>query len=115
MAGRAFLVVSCLSAVLALPSARAAAGDWHEWRGPLRTGESPSADPPVEWAEGKNVKWKVDVPGLGLGTPIVTGELVLVSTAAAGEKDAAAKAFVVMAFDRKSGALRWKSVVHEEM
>jgi outer membrane protein assembly factor BamB len=115
MAARAFLVVSCLSAGLALPSARAAAGDWHEWRGPLRTGESPSADPPVEWAEGKNVRWKVDVPGLGLGTPIVTGELVLVSTAAPGETDPAAKAFVVMAFDRKSGALRWKSVVHAEV
>jgi outer membrane protein assembly factor BamB len=115
MAGRAFLVVSCLSVGLALPSARAAAGDWHQWRGPLRTGESPSADPPVDWAEGKNVRWKVDVPGLGLGTPIVTSELVLVSTAAPGEKDPAAKAFVVMAFDRKSGALRWKSVVHEEV
>ena len=115
MSGRVFLVVSCLSAGLALTSAHAAAGDWHEWRGPLRTGESPSADPPVEWAEGKNVRWKVDVPGLGLGTPIVTSELVLVSTAAPGEKDPAARAFVVMAFDRKSGALRWKSVVHEEV
>src|SRR5262245_1526203 len=115
MARRAFLVVSCLSIGLALPHVRAAATDWPEWRGPLRTGESPSADPPIEWAEGKNVRWKVDVPGLGLGTPIVTGELVLVSTAAPGEKDPNGKAFAVMAFDRKSGALRWKSVVHEEV
>jgi outer membrane protein assembly factor BamB len=115
MARHAFLFVSSLAIGLALPAVRAAAADWPEWRGPLRTGESPGADPPVEWAEGKNVRWKVEIPGLGLGTPIVTGELVLVSTAAPGEKDKDARAFVVMAFDRKSGALRWKSVVHEEM
>ena len=115
-AGRAFVVLSCLAIGFANAGARAAAGaDWREWRGPLGTGESPSADPPIEWSEGKNVRWKVEVPGLGLGTPIVTGELVLVSTAAPGEKDPAARAFVVMAFDRKDGRLRWKSAVHEEV
>jgi len=88
---------------------------WPEWRGPLRTGEGPSADPPVEWAEGRNVRWRVDVPGLGLGSPIVTGELVLISTAVPGGKDPAEREFAVMAFARADGTLRWKSVVHREV
>ena len=102
-------------ALLASGTAPAAAADWPEWRGPLRTGEGPTANPPLEWAEGKNVRWKVEVPGLGLGSPIVWGDLVLVSTAAPGEKDPAATAFAVMAFDRKDGKLRWRSVLHEEV
>ena len=91
------------------------APSWPEWRGPLRTGESPTANPPLEWAEGKNVRWKIDVPGLGLGSPIVSGELVLLTTAVPGEKDPAVREFVVMACERKDGRLRWRTVVHQEV
>ena len=92
--------------LVALAAVPALAADWLEWRGPLRTGESPTADPPLEWSEAKNVRWKVEVPGLGLGSPIVRGDMVLVSTAIPGEKDPAARDFAVMAFDRKEGKLR---------
>ena len=118
MAGRRVSVVlSSLALVLPLAwdASSGAAADWPEWRGPLRTGESPTANPPLEWAEGKNVRWKVDIPGLGLGSPIVSGEVVLVTTAVPGEKDPAVREFVVMAYERKDGKLRWRSVVHQEV
>ena len=99
-------------ALVASDSSRAVAADWPEWRGPLRTGESPTADPPLEWSEAKNVRWKVEVPGLGLGSPIVRGDMVLVSTAVPGEKDPTARDFLVVALDRKDGKLRWKSMLH---
>src|SRR6185295_6107816 len=98
--------------LVASPAVRSLAADWPEWRGPLRTGEGPAADPPLEWSEAKNVRWKVEVPGLGLGSPIVRGDMVLVSTSVPGEKDPAARDFVVMAFDRKDGTQRFKSVLH---
>ena len=60
------------------PSAQA---DWPQWRGPLANGISPDADPPVEWSENKNLKWKVRIPGLGSSTPIIFGEKVFVTTA----------------------------------
>ena len=101
--------------LVALAAVPALAADWLEWRGPLRTGESPTADPPTEWSEAKNVRWKVEVPGLGLGSPIVRGDAVLVSTAVPGEKDPAARDFAVMAYDRKDGKQRWKSVLHSEV
>ena len=37
--------------------------NWPQWRGPLATGESPTARPPLQWGEGRNVKWKVQLPG----------------------------------------------------
>jgi outer membrane protein assembly factor BamB len=118
MTRRIPVLFSCAVAVLvlvALASAPALAADWLEWRGPLRTGESPTADPPTEWSEAKNVRWKVEVPGLGLGSPIVRGDMVLVSTAVSGEKNPAARDFAVMAFDRKDGKQRWRTVLHSEV
>ncbi|QDT31778.1 PQQ-binding-like beta-propeller repeat protein [Thalassoglobus polymorphus] len=54
--------------------------NWHQWRGPLATGASPSGTPPREWSEEKNIAWKVDLPGLGSTTPIVWGDQVFVLT-----------------------------------
>ena len=102
-------------ALALLIAASAAAADWHEWRGPLRTGESPSADPPIEWAEGKNVRWKVEMPGLGLGTPIVWGDAVLLATAVPSAADPKTIEWVVMAVERKDGKQRWRSVLHSEV
>jgi len=104
-----------LGLVAALALAPASAGaNWPEWRGPLRTGEAPGAQPPVEWAEGKNVRWKAELPGLGHGSPIVWGERVYVTTAAPAASDAAAIEFVVLAFARSDGKLAWRKPVHQE-
>src|SRR5687768_10221915 len=55
---------------------------WPQWRGPALTGEAaPSADPPVEWGEGKNVRWKVKLPGAGSSTPVIWGEKIFIQTA----------------------------------
>jgi outer membrane protein assembly factor BamB len=92
-----------------------ASADWHEWRGPLRTGESPAANPPIEWAEGKNVRWKLEVPGLGLGTPIVWGDAVLLTTAVPSAADPKTIEWVVLAVERKDGKQRWRTVLHSEL
>jgi hypothetical protein len=44
---------------------------WPQWRGPLATGVAPHGNPPVEWSETKNVRWKTTLPGRGHSTPIV--------------------------------------------
>ena len=58
-----------------------ARADWPQWRGPLATGSAPDADPPVEWSENKNLKWKVNIPGLGSSTPIILGDRIFITTA----------------------------------
>ena len=54
---------------------------WPQWRGPHATGVSPTANPPLEWSETKNIRWKVEIPGRGISSPIVWGDRVFVLTA----------------------------------
>ena len=60
---------------------RADESNWPQWRGPSMTGVSPTADPPVNWSETSNIKWKVKIPGQGLATPLVWGDKVFIQTA----------------------------------
>lgn len=63
-----------------------ASANWPTWRGPLHNGSAPDANPPLEWSETKNVKWKVKLPGKGTATPVVWGDKVFILTAIAAEK-----------------------------
>ncbi len=58
-----------------------ASANWGHWRGPTGNGTAPDADPPTEWSESENVKWKVAIPGAGSASPIVWGDRVFVTTA----------------------------------
>jgi len=65
--------------------------NWPQWRGPLANGVAPEADPPLEWSETKNVKWKVKVRGEGSSTPAIWGNQIFVLSAAATGKKTEAK------------------------
>ena len=54
---------------------------WAQWRGPHASGVSTTANPPLEWSETKNIRWKVVIPGRGSASPIVWGDRVFVLTA----------------------------------
>ena len=49
------------------------ASEWPAWRGPNLNGLVPDANPPIEWSETSNIRWKSEIPGLGLATPVVWG------------------------------------------
>jgi outer membrane protein assembly factor BamB len=104
-----------------------AARHWAQWRGPLGTGVSPTANPPVEWSETSNMRWKVEIPGRGSASPVVWGDRVFVLTAVpAGVEGDAQHAprgsvtprgmhrFVVMSLDRKTGKTVWERIAHEQ-
>ena len=57
------------------------ANNWHQWRGPEATGVAPHGNPPTEWSETKNIKWKVEIPGRGSASPIVWGDRIFILTA----------------------------------
>ena len=79
---------------------------WAQWRGPLGTGASPDAEPPLRIGENEGVAWKIGIPGEGSGTPVVWGETVYVSTAVPVE--GSAYEFDVLAVATGDGAVRWK-------
>ena len=91
-------IVSFVLAIVALgrtgaADVTAAPGDenWGQWRGPLQNGVAPHADPPVEWSETKNVKWKFKLPGEGSSTPVIWTDLVFVQSAIPAAKKSQAR------------------------
>jgi hypothetical protein len=58
----AIVAMTWITGLVAAPDS---AGDrfWPQWRGPHATGVSKSANPPLEWSETRNVRWKVEIPG----------------------------------------------------
>lgn len=71
------------AAVLAgclLASVRLSAADWPQWRGPSSQGISAEKGLPVRWNPKQNIAWKVTLAGFGASSPIVTGEIVIVTS-----------------------------------
>ena len=62
---------------------------WPQWRGPNATGAALLGNPPAEWNETKNIKWKVAIPGAGSATPVVWGDTMYLLSAVPTEKRAA--------------------------
>ena len=75
------LSLGVLAANTPLVSMTEAQRYWPQWRGPAATGVAPEADPPTEWSEDLNVRWKVLLPGHGHSSPIVWEDTVFVLTA----------------------------------
>jgi outer membrane protein assembly factor BamB len=123
----AFLTLAALTVAMTSVEAidpSAAPRFWPEWRGPFATGANDQADPPVEWGESKNVRWKVEIPGRGMASPVVWGDRVyLLSAVPVGVTGDAAHSprgstrgvhrYVVMAINRKDGKVVWEHVARE--
>jgi outer membrane protein assembly factor BamB len=107
--------------------------NWPQWRGPEMNGVAANSNPPTEWSEEKNVKWKVDLPGYGHASPIVWEDKIFVLSAidtegadrtAEPEEEEAEEPgdrrrrrnvnpdgiyeFAVLALNRNDGAVAWK-------
>ena len=125
-------VLTCILFLALLETPFAAESYWPQWRGPLGTGVAPDANPPVQWSEEENVRWKVRLPGLGHSTPIVWQDRVYVTYAkpfgdpvapfysnAPGAHDnlpvTSRQRFVVLAIDRGNGKVLWQRDVGEAL
>ena len=78
------IVVALLAAcgpALGEPTRPDVRDQWANWRGPLGTGVAPNGNPPVEWGEGRNVRWKTELPGRGHSTPIIWEDRIFLTTA----------------------------------
>lgn len=109
--------------------------NWPQFRGPLANGVAPEANPPTEWSETKNVRWKVEVPGLGSSTPIIWNDKVFLLAAIETDRVGAGSQkpdeqperpfgivfphrihqFVVLCLDRKTGKTLWQQTATEQV
>ncbi len=131
----AFFFLLCVTSVSIASEERTDLNDnWHHWRGPLMNGAAPNAQPPLEWAETKNVKWKVEIGGVGNSTPIVWENRIFVlttvqtdekpnhpqvkSTGALGRSAVPAPnrilLFDVVCYNRDSGKIIWRKTATKQ-
>ena len=131
-----------LAVALSLCTAAVGAQNWPHWRGPSASGVSPETGLPSKWSETEGVAWKSTIRGLGVSSPIVWGDRVIVTSqlgsagarqgprlaqgadaGAAGERSlggalAASTAngvtFLVTAFNRLTGKTLWESSIKAE-
>ncbi|MEQ8849202.1 PQQ-binding-like beta-propeller repeat protein [Botrimarina sp.] len=116
MSGRVAVGVALLVAV-----SSADGRDWARFRGPNGEGTTADAAPPVEWGPGENVAWEADLPGPGSSSPIVVGDLVLVTCYTGygldqenpGDQQDLKRCLI--AYDKRSGEQRWRVDVPAEL
>jgi outer membrane protein assembly factor BamB len=128
------LLSSCIVVAAVLPllgQARkppaSAPPEWGQWRGPFHTGMAPG-DAPLTWSDASNVAWRVEIPGRGHSSPIVSGDRIFLTTAIPTAKAAEASApaeaggrgpgggagagaehrFDLLAIDRVTGKVLWQ-------
>lgn len=63
------------------PWTDAPADDWGGFRGPTGDGRAAKSSPPVEWSEGRNVRWKTALAGKAWSSPVVMGHTVWLTNA----------------------------------
>ncbi len=141
-----FVLTSCFSLFLTVylfagnPSD--AKKNWPQWRGPDGTGVAPNSNPPLEWSEDKNIRWKIQVPGKGLASPVIWDNMVFILTAIQSDqggnlkeeeevlepqqrrrrffggqraKPTAVIKFTVLAINRKDGSITWQHSPREQV
>jgi outer membrane protein assembly factor BamB len=92
-----------LAVALAACVAPVRADNWPAFRGADGRSVSRETGFPVEWAPGRNVRWRVELPGRSNGSPIVWGDKVFVAQPQEGSRR------TLICFGRADGKLLWQS------
>lgn len=95
------------SLVCCLGVAAAAAADWPEFRGPGGRGVA-AGDAAIRttWSEEEGIAWKADLRGRGVSSPIVVGDLVVVTSSSGPRQEQ----LHVIALDKATGEQRWERI-----
>lgn len=108
---------------------------WSSWRGPLGSGSAPACSPVTHWAEKTedapaiNIAWKVEIPGLGISSPIIWQDRIYLTTAIATDRPGVPDVelepqdqravpqptvvyeFAVLAINRSDGRVIWQKTL----
>jgi outer membrane protein assembly factor BamB len=127
------LMIASLFAVTATAAVSQQAGvaRWPQFRGPSASGVADGERIPDSWdvATGKNIEWKVAIPGLAHSSPIVWGDRIYVTSAISSRPDASFRPglygegtasedrtthrWAVTAIDRATGRTVWERTAYE--
>jgi outer membrane protein assembly factor BamB len=81
--------------------------DWRYWRGNSAQGVAPSGAYPVAWDVEQDAAWKIKIPGDGGSTPVVVGDLVMVTHGYEGKNH-------LTAYRADSGEMAWDTTLGDD-
>jgi len=117
-------MMCCMTMVIDADVSEETMQNWHQWRGPMATGSAPEGNPPSQWSESENIKWKVPLPGTGYATPAVWGNTIFVTAAvppenysppSRGNSPSQPVKYLVLALNRGNGDVLWEHLACEEV
>ena len=104
---------------------------WSSYRGYMASGVLDNADLPdsFDFNTGKNILWKVDVPGLGLSSPVIWGDRLFITTAVSSSDkfgfkpgiygegtsvgDSSQHEWKVICYNKQTGTKLWEKTAHK--
>lgn len=97
-------------AFLIVFAAVASAENWPYWRGPRGDGSSAEEHVPTKWDgnTGRNILWKVALPGRGHSSPIVWDDRIFVTSCVEGDGEPARQ---LLCLNRETGETLWQRTV----
>ena len=127
---KALLFISVFPVIMAFVACQAQTlkpeRQWPQYRGYMAGGVLDQANLPDTWnvPEGTNVKWKVEVPGLGISCPVIWGNDLFITTAISSQdnsgfrtgiygdvapvNDSSEHEWKVMCYNKLDGKLNWE-------
>ncbi len=120
----------CIAVLAFVGVLSAGSDDWPQFRGTQAAGAAKGHALPLgfDLATGEGVKWRADVPGLGLSSPVIWGDTLFVTTAiGAGDdgslrtglygdiasvEDESEHVWKALAYDKRTGELLWERELH---
>jgi outer membrane protein assembly factor BamB len=118
------VVITVVVCVFLLSVHTVSAQNWPQWRGPLATGAALSGNPPIEWSEQQNIRWKTRLSGTGHSTPAIWENHIFITAAQTTEDDVVTSGiatankpvkFLLIAVDRRTGKVKWERLAREEI
>jgi outer membrane protein assembly factor BamB len=117
--------------ILLLLAPPSQAQNWPSFRGPNASGVAEGHPTAVSWDATKpaGVRWKAEIPGLAVSSPVVWGDTVFVTTAVSSDPkatfrhglygdvepsaDVTKHSWRLYALDKKTGRVLWERTAHE--
>jgi outer membrane protein assembly factor BamB len=90
-----------------LQPATAGTDNWPWWRGPALDNHSPAKNPPLNWSDQMNVRWRLPLPGRGHASPCIRGDRIFLPAG-----DPTLEVVWMLCFDRATGRKLWQTEVY---
>lgn len=94
-----FVTVSFFLIPFSVPAA-----DWPQFRGPNGAAVSDETGLPLKWSASDGLRWKVELPGRGLSSPVIAGGRLYLTACTGYKQDR----LHVLCFDATSGKKLWE-------